>query len=452
MPPSSSKQENLTKSVQLEELTDHLPFLVAYMDTEHRFHFNNRAYEEWFGLDRETLKGKHIQELLGEDPYKELRPHLGEAFEGRSVHVNTRIPGGDGHPRVARISLIPHKQGRKKPEGLFVVVDDITHWKKMETEFETYRVRFEKMFGEAPPDASGLTSEHISGKDGSLLDIETPGKSEDVLIHVFNHIPSVLFLQDMEGRFLFINHRFETVFGVSHEDAFRRTAKEVLPGGFGETMDALIRNAHGSKETTEQELTLKTEKGEAAYLVDVLPLWDIDKQPFAVFGIATDISRRKLAEAEWRKSIKDLEKRVRERTRELERKNIALEEILSHLDDERQKSAEAIAANIEKMILPVIQKLEKRLPEPEKNHLTLLKENLNHLNSSFGKALSSQHLNLTSREIEICNMIKNGFSNKEIAEEVRLAPKTVETHRTNIRKKLGLLNSKINLTTFLKSL
>jgi hypothetical protein len=48
---------------------------------------------------------------------------------------------------------------------------------------------------------------------------------------------------------------------------------------------------------------------------------------------------------------------------------------------------------------------------------------------------------LTEREIEIIKLIKNGLTNKEIAEQLFLSPRTVETHRARILKKLDLKNS-----------
>ncbi|MBM3444104.1 MAG: response regulator transcription factor [Bacteroidetes bacterium] len=41
---------------------------------------------------------------------------------------------------------------------------------------------------------------------------------------------------------------------------------------------------------------------------------------------------------------------------------------------------------------------------------------------------------LTEREIEIIKMIKNGSTNKEIAEALFLSPRTVKTHRARILK------------------
>ncbi|MEA1928737.1 MAG: helix-turn-helix transcriptional regulator, partial [Candidatus Auribacterota bacterium] len=72
--------------------------------------------------------------------------------------------------------------------------------------------------------------------------------------------------------------------------------------------------------------------------------------------------------------------------------------------------------------------------------------------SSFGRKISRISLKLTPREIEICNMIKNGLSSKEIAGLLHLSLKTINRHRQNIRRKCNIRNQKINLATFLQAL
>jgi DNA-binding NarL/FixJ family response regulator len=54
-------------------------------------------------------------------------------------------------------------------------------------------------------------------------------------------------------------------------------------------------------------------------------------------------------------------------------------------------------------------------------------------NDSFLK-----HFNLTKRELEILQLIKNNFSNQQIADKLFLSIYTVETHRKNIMQKTGL--------------
>ncbi len=55
--------------------------------------------------------------------------------------------------------------------------------------------------------------------------------------------------------------------------------------------------------------------------------------------------------------------------------------------------------------------------------------------------------NLSGREIEIIKLIANEFNSNDIAEKLFLSPATIETHRHNILKKLGLKSS-IGLVRF----
>lgn len=45
---------------------------------------------------------------------------------------------------------------------------------------------------------------------------------------------------------------------------------------------------------------------------------------------------------------------------------------------------------------------------------------------------------LTSREREVLQMVAEGFSSKEIAQQLRVSTRTVETHRANVMQKLGV--------------
>jgi DNA-binding NarL/FixJ family response regulator len=49
---------------------------------------------------------------------------------------------------------------------------------------------------------------------------------------------------------------------------------------------------------------------------------------------------------------------------------------------------------------------------------------------------------LTDRELEVLELIGKGREVREIAEQLRLSPKTVETHRTHIKEKLKLKNAR----------
>ena len=50
-------------------------------------------------------------------------------------------------------------------------------------------------------------------------------------------------------------------------------------------------------------------------------------------------------------------------------------------------------------------------------------------------------VSLTGREEQVLKHIWDGLQNREIGEELRISPKTVEAHRSNMMKKLRTTNT-----------
>lgn len=67
---------------------------------------------------------------------------------------------------------------------------------------------------------------------------------------------------------------------------------------------------------------------------------------------------------------------------------------------------------------------------------------------SVQELLIKLNARLTPMEAKICSMIRSNYSSKAIAHTLGISTRTVDTHRTRIRKKLGL-GSTVNLQTFL---
>lgn len=167
-----------------------------------------------------------------------------------------------------------------------------------------------------------------------------------------------------------------------------------------------------------------------------------------VQSVGRDITQRKEAEA----ALKASEKKLREQKAILERKNIALREILDQIEIEKKEIKDDVIASIDNILLPILKKLKSEGPKNLPQTIALLEHSLEGMASSFGRKISQASLKLSPREIEICNMIKNGLSSKEIAAILHLSLKTINRHRQNIRRKCEIRNQKINLTSFLQSL
>lgn len=65
-------------------------------------------------------------------------------------------------------------------------------------------------------------------------------------------------------------------------------------------------------------------------------------------------------------------------------------------------------------------------------------------NTPNGKDSVAEHISLTPREIEVMRLVIQDLSNAEIAEKIFISSTTVETHRRNLMKKLGV-NSALGL-------
>jgi len=137
----------------------------------------------------------------------------------------------------------------------------------------------------------------------------------------------------------------------------------------------------------------------------------------------------------------------------LEEMNTALNVLLNKRDEDRKQLEENVLFSAKNLLLPYIDELKNsKMNDRQIRFVNILESNLNNMISQFAKTLSHKHLNLTAIEVQIADLVKQGKSTKEIAEIFSLSTRTIEFHRQNIRKKLGLRHKKSNLRTYLLSL
>lgn len=144
---------------------------------------------------------------------------------------------------------------------------------------------------------------------------------------------------------------------------------------------------------------------------------------------------------------------LQEKTKQLEDANNALRYILRQREQDKVDQGERIMQNINNLILPHLAALQKSaLNDSQQGYMELICNNIQEILTPFARHLTSKMVGLTATELKIADLVKNGKRSKEIADMLLIAPKTVEFHRENIRKKLGLLNKKMNLCSYLNSL
>lgn len=190
--------------------------------------------------------------------------------------------------------------------------------------------------------------------------------------------------------------------------------------------------------------------------------------------VLIDVTERKQAQEKLQRAHNELEERVRERTwdllqaneqlkereKELESKTINLEEtntalkvLLKKREEDQIEIEEKILFNLKGVVEPYMEKLkESGLDKDQKAILGIVASNLRDIASPLSARLSSGYYNLSHAEVHVANLVRQGKSTKEIANLLNLSPRTIETQRNSIRKKLGLKNKKTALRAHLLSI
>ncbi|MEL7495583.1 MAG: ATP-binding protein, partial [Cyanobacteria bacterium J06554_11] len=116
---------------QLRLITNALPALVAYIDSHHRYRFNNYAYELWYDIPYQQIKGRQVSDIVSLGVYQQMLPYLEQALMGEKVTYEAEMVQSSGERLWASVSYIPDiRDGRVR--GLFSLVSDISDRKATE--------------------------------------------------------------------------------------------------------------------------------------------------------------------------------------------------------------------------------------------------------------------------------------------------------------------------------
>jgi PAS domain S-box-containing protein len=133
-------------------------------------------------------------------------------------------------------------------------------------------------------------------------------------------------------------------------------------------------------------------------------------------------------------------------------KNVALREVLNQISSGKDALKDQIALNLNEAVMPTLQRIKENAGSTQLLLLDQLEQELHNVSAPFLETLKDRHPRLTPRETEICRLIKNSFTSKQIAETLNISLATVHKHRELIRRKLGLANVDSNLTSYLQSM
>ncbi|RJP93702.1 MAG: PAS domain S-box protein [Desulfobacteraceae bacterium] len=268
--------------------------------------------------------------------------------------------------------------------------------------------------------------------------------SEDRFRKAFENANEGVCLINIHGEFIKVNHRMGEIFGYTASELAQKTVYDISHPDDPVVIPDLIQqylSGGGGRNVFEKRYIHKN--GSVIWgRVSSSLIQDNDGQQMSFISHFQDITKKKQADADLEKG-NQVQKEM----------NSALEVLLKKREEDKSELEEKMLHNTHTLILPYLQKLKQIThDDQQQTYLRLIEANVKEILSPLAFRLSSKFHGLTPTEIKISSLIKNGESNKEIAQILNTSVKTVEFHRDNLRKKLGIKNQKVNLRTYLLSL
>jgi PAS domain S-box-containing protein len=134
----------------LLSIADTLPVLIAYLDTEQRYQFINRALAEWFERPRREILGRKMREVLGEDAYSARIPMIEAALAGERQWFAAGYDHPSRGPLAIQTEYVPQIGSDGKVQGVVVLVQDVTEQRVAERSLRESEERFRRIADSAP--------------------------------------------------------------------------------------------------------------------------------------------------------------------------------------------------------------------------------------------------------------------------------------------------------------
>jgi len=315
----------------------------------------------------------------------------------------------DGFPQVFNLQILPLDQTSLSSQGVLILLSDIT----------------------CMADHRQALEMRVAERTRALAN------SEKMLDAVFQSVGKGILLIDSEREIVKANQQASEMYGIPLEvmvgtpfcaltdtDGCRKLTQisESLPEGERQRIEVTSLYVDGTTFPSEITMTRMDRDGQR--------FWPV---------IVRDITEQRA-----------LEDGLRAEKLQSEEMNVTLRNVLKSIEDDRRKFEQDLNQRIRTGLLPAIEKIRyERESAVQSTYLDMLKGQLIALTTGFDSELDAEMLKLSKSELKVCRYIKAGMTGKEICDAMNLSFETIQTHRKNIRKKLGLRGREVNLHTFL---
>ena len=394
------------RQTYLEAVLHNAPNAIVTLNASHCIMEWNPGAEEIFGYTNEEVINKNLDDLItNSDVVAESKALTKKILSGKKVSPFETIRYRKNGTPINVIAVGSPIIAEGKLYGVVAVYRDITQQKRAEATLIKQSIRDKMILQNA------IDGFHITDIDGNILEA--------------NHATSIIF-----------GYSYEEIVGMNIcdldvNDAARESEKHIRNAMKDGSKRFEIRQRRKDRQIIDLEVSMNFVK--------------INGERF-FFSFFHDITKRKQVE----KELLAREEELEIKSSNCEELNTVLKVLLKKRDEDKIELEEKVLSNINELIFPYIEKMKKSgLDERQKVYLDVLETNINDIISPFSHRLSSSYLRLSPAEMQVANLVRQGKSTKEIADFLNLSCETIDSHRRNIRKKIGINNKKANLRTCL---
>jgi PAS domain S-box-containing protein len=272
---------------------------IALVTPEGRYIAANLALQKMLGYTEEELRGLTSLEVSHEEDRAATKAVLAESLNGqrRNYRIEKRYRRKDDKVIWADVSSTLVPMTGSTPAFFATVIVDITERKRAEEELR---------------------------------------ESEQRLQDIVDNTTAVVFVKDLELRYLLVNREFERRHGVRRDQVGGKTDFDIHPPEVAEAVRHNDRQVIEAGLPIQFEETLPSDGGEQVYVSAKFLLRDRTGKPYAVCGIATDITDSKRAEEMQAAIVREREMFAQQREIQLGRANEALRGCLDALASVRE--------------------------------------------------------------------------------------------------------------------
>ena len=145
-PPPTATQPLVSEHASLLRLVaNSVPALMAFYDSDtFRCLFANSAYARTFGFNEQTILGRTLEEIIGDEAARAIEPHITELrLHHRSARYERQLDTAQG-PRWLDVQLLPHLASDGVLDGAFVLINDVTPRREAELALRQSEERLSK--------------------------------------------------------------------------------------------------------------------------------------------------------------------------------------------------------------------------------------------------------------------------------------------------------------------